>query len=547
MSARVGRRLATLGVFAISLAILVGASRSQGNVRDEGYYFDAAEEYANWYVDLADNLVHGHPSKSLSRAGIDKGFSYNHEHPALMKTLFGLSWRLFHKCHCPEQAGRHPVAYRVKHRTLNLLDEETAFRLPTMVLTAAMIACVFLFGLELSFGAGLAASGMTLFASRLFFDSQLACFDAPIAAMWVIVVYAYWRGRESKRWSIASGVLLGMALAIKHTTRSSSHPCSSRTGSSSIVKTSQRRVPQARRLPLGNGGLRPLLWMAALSVPVYLACWPWLWYSTISRFNEYASFHLHHVYYNFEYLGTNYNKPPFPWSFVFVMTLVTVPTTTLILAGFGLRQWLRDSKSGAAQGICNGRCGLGTLVVLNAAAPMLVLVLTRAPIFGATKHFHASIPFIALLASYMVARVTTAIPRIAIALPLVVVMPSAIDCARAHPYGLAHYVAFIGGPAGGASARHGTAASGATRRVGFCPGSISTRPGTRASTGTTRTRRRSTCTCVRDTRAPISKTRGSKSPAYKAASSGSCSTRSTSRSTSTGSGIFTGPRSRRSC
>ena len=134
------RRLGALGVFAVALAVLIGASRTQGNVRDEGYYFDAAEEYAAWYVDLIDDTLHGKPGRELSRSGVDRGFNYNHEHPALMKTLFGLSWRLFHKCRCPEQAGLHPIRYHARHHTLGLLDEETAFRLPTMVLTAAMIA-----------------------------------------------------------------------------------------------------------------------------------------------------------------------------------------------------------------------------------------------------------------------------------------------------------------------------------------------------------------------------------------------------------------------
>ena len=58
---RARRRIAA-AVFAASLALLLAGSRTQGNVRDEGYYFDAAEQYAAWYVDLADNLVHGRPA-----------------------------------------------------------------------------------------------------------------------------------------------------------------------------------------------------------------------------------------------------------------------------------------------------------------------------------------------------------------------------------------------------------------------------------------------------------------------------------------------------
>jgi hypothetical protein len=436
------RRAWALGVFAVALMILVAASKTQGNVRDEGYYFDAAEQYSAWYADLPGNLLSGQWRRSFSKSAIDRAFSYNHEHPALMKTLFGLSWRALHRCDCPHQQGRHPVAYRDKHHTLGLLDEETAFRLPTMVLSAGMVACVFLLALQLSFGAGLAAAGLSLLASRLFLDAELACFDAPIAALWVMVVYAYWRARSSRRWAVLSGIAFGAALATKH--NAFFIPPVLIAHWLIVDRKDILERLRAKKLPRVPASL---WWMASLGVVVYLALWPWMWFDTVARFREYVAFHVHHVYYNFEYLGTNYNKPPFPKSFVFVMTLLTVPTTTLLLALTGVVWWTRDVRKGEAL----GPCGLGTLAVLNAAAPMLVLTLTGAPIFGGTKHFHASIPFFALLAAYAVARLVRALPRLAIALPILAVLPAAIDTWRSHPYGLTHYVAFAGGPAGGAS------------------------------------------------------------------------------------------------
>jgi hypothetical protein len=436
------RRLLALGVFAAAFTILTLASRSQGNVRDEGYYFDAAEQYSTWYVDLATNLFHGHPGRSFKKSAIDRAFSYNHEHPALMKTLFGLSWHLLHKCDCPHQLGRHPLPYRDKHHTLGLLDEETAFRVPTMLLSAVMVMLVFLFGADLSIGAGLAAAGMTLFAARLFFDAELACFDAPIAALWVAVVYAYWRARTSKRWAWISGIVFGAALATKH--NAFFIPPVLVLHWLIVDRAEILSAWRARRMPAIP---RSLLWMTTLGPLVYLALWPWMWFDTVARFREYVGFHVHHVYYNFEYLGRNYNRPPFPRSFVYVMTLVTVPTTTLLLAAIGLGAWTRDVRRGQAI----GPCGLGTLVALNAAAPMLVLTLTGAPIFGATKHFHAAIPFLALLGAYAIGKLVQAVPRLALALPLLAVLPSAIDTWRSHPYALSHYVAFVGGPAGGAS------------------------------------------------------------------------------------------------
>jgi len=445
------RRLIAGLVFAVSLVILVVASRSQGNVRDEGYYFDAAEQYSAWYVELGQNLAAGKPGKSFSQKAIERAFSYNHEHPALMKTLFGLSWRMFHVCQCPKQPGRHPVSYREPHHTLGLLDEETAFRLPTMVLSAAMIAVVFLFGLRLSLGAGLAAAGMSLFAARFFFDAQLACFDAPIAALWVIVVYAYWRGRESGRWAIAAGLLFGLSLATKH--NAFFIPPVLVLHALVVDWAELRLAVQERRLPTGVAFPRALLWMATLGPLVYFLCWPWMWFQTVAHFREYVAFHVHHVYYNFEYLGRNYNKPPFPRSFVFVMTLVTVPTTTLVLALGGAGKWIADARKQTSL----APRGLGLLVALNALAPMLVLTLSGAPIFGATKHFHASIPFISLIAGYALTVLVRQMAEarggrtLAIALPAIVVLPSAVDAFRAHPYGLSHYVAFVGGPDGGAT------------------------------------------------------------------------------------------------
>jgi hypothetical protein len=135
------------------------------------------------------------------------------------------------------------------------------------------------------------------------------------------------------------------------------------------------------------------------------------------------------------------------------MTMVTVPTTTLVLALGGAGRWIADARQKRAL----APRGLGLLVALNALCPMLVLTLTGAPIFGATKHFHAAIPFVALLAGYaLVALLRAMSPSrlarpLAIALPALVVLPSAIDAWRAHPYALSHYVAFVGGPDGGAT------------------------------------------------------------------------------------------------
>ncbi len=442
-------RLAKI-VFVVSLACLMFASRTQGNVRDEGYYFDAAEQYYGWYGELGENLIAGHPLQSFKRANIDHYFGYNHEHPALMKTLAGISWRIFHQCNCPSQPGRHPYSYPKRHRTLGLLSEEAAMRLPAQLLTAMMAALVFLLGARAwSRRAGLIAAVFTVAAPRLFFDAQLACFDAPIAAFWVAVVYGYWRALEDPRWNWRTGVLFGLALATKHNAFFIpfvllAHWIWAGYRETDSTKTRiQRLRDMVLRFP------RVFWWMALLGPVVYLACWPWLWFNTVDRFREYLAFHLHHVYYNMEYFGVNYNKPPFPLSFPYVMTALTLPVTTLALAALGSTALVR------ARG--QVRWAPGVLIGLNALFPMAIITVTRAPIFGATKHFHATIPFIALLAGYGFHALTAALAKeperlraIALGLGVLVCAPAVAETWRSHPYGLTHYNLLAGGPAGGA-------------------------------------------------------------------------------------------------
>jgi len=418
---RTDRILAAL-VFCVSLFTYALASRTQGNVRDEGYYFDAAEPYFGWYVELADNVRHGHPGKSFTRASVDRWFSYNHEHPALMKTLFGASNRAF----------------------MQRIGPEPALRLPTHILSAAMIAVVFLFGLGLwGRRAGFVAAALTLGAPRLFFDAQLACFDAPIAAFWVFVVYAYLRalgsGPRDRRWAWRAGVLLGLALATKHNAFFLPPLLVLHYLYVHRDRLAKFRLPAIPRV---------FIWMAILGPLVYLACWPWLWFSTVARFKEYVAFHVNHVYYNMEYLGTNYNKPPFPLSFPYVMTALTLPVTTLALALYGTLCTYTQRREKAAN-------APGLLIVLNAIFPLAIITLARAPIFGATKHWHASVPFVALLAAYGLERVLAGLPSarrhvLGVIAALAVIAPALAETWRSHPYGLSHYNLIAGGPPGGA-------------------------------------------------------------------------------------------------
>jgi 4-amino-4-deoxy-L-arabinose transferase-like glycosyltransferase len=186
-------RWLALALWVLAFVALWATEAAVGFTRDESVYFYAGESYARWFQQLFRE-----PSRALTDAAIVRAWDYNHEHPVLMKVLFGLSHLLFHEA-------------------LGWMRSAAAFRLPAFALSALVPAVTFLLGSAV-YGrtAGLFAALTFLLVPRQFFNAQLACFDMPIAAMWLLVVYAFWRALEDKRWGVLCGVFFGLALATKH-------------------------------------------------------------------------------------------------------------------------------------------------------------------------------------------------------------------------------------------------------------------------------------------------------------------------------------------
>ena len=80
------------GLFIAGFVALWATEASVGFVRDESVYFAAARYYAIWLMQLVRD-----PSTALSDAAIVRAFDLNHEHPALMKLLFGISHQVFYE------------------------------------------------------------------------------------------------------------------------------------------------------------------------------------------------------------------------------------------------------------------------------------------------------------------------------------------------------------------------------------------------------------------------------------------------------------------
>jgi 4-amino-4-deoxy-L-arabinose transferase-like glycosyltransferase len=442
---------ATLGL--AYLVWLLVTARSLGFPRDEGVYFHAGTEYARWWRSIFER-----GAEAFRQGPIDAAFSANHEHPPLMKTLFGLSGWLFHdKWHV-------------------FADASTAMRLPGMATAALAIWVTYLFGARAwSRRAGLVAAALFGLMPNVFFHSHLACFDVPITAMWILCVYTYWRATETPSFGriLAVGVVFGLALATK--LNAWELPFVFVPHALFTQRHAIWRGLRAGRVAIPG----TLVSMAVVGPVVLLALWPYLWNDTFGRLQWWVEFHLHHDFYNIEFLGRNYFSAPSPRSYLPVMIVATVPTVTLLLFLVGamdrlavafrrVRAWLaallrRPSLAGA--GAPPERDPRETDLVLALAffaalAPFLLS--TNTPIFGGTKHWMPAYPLLALFAGrgldLVAAAMGRALPALdrrrklaaeALLVACVTFGPLAIT-AHSHPFGLSAYVPLIGGTAGGA-------------------------------------------------------------------------------------------------
>jgi hypothetical protein len=445
-----------LGIAVAYVVWLLATARSLGFARDEGFYFTAATDYERWFRVLLDS-----PRHAVDRAVIDAAWATNHEHPSLMKSLFAFSHMLLFE----------------KHRVF--ADASTAWRFPGMCMMGLALWLTYMFAARaFSRRAGVVAALALGLMPRVFYNAHLACFDVPIMAMWLACVYVYWRGEKEggAGWAILAGIVYGLTLDTKH----NAWMLPAVFVPHALVahgRAIARSVSRTGRVPIPGS----LVAMATIGPAVFLLSWPWLWNDTLPRIQEYVNFHVHHEYYNIEFLGRTYFGPPSPRSYLPVMVAATVPTVTLVLFAAGaldraraialrFAAWLGEGFGRALpwslEAPPRDRAHTDLLLFLALAAPCAPWLLSSTtPIFGGTKHWMTAYPLLAILAGRgfdlvwknlesllakkapLDAKRRAGVQAVAVAAcfcgPLAVTVHS-------HPFGLSTYVPFAGGVAGGA-------------------------------------------------------------------------------------------------
>jgi 4-amino-4-deoxy-L-arabinose transferase-like glycosyltransferase len=486
-------------LFAASFIALFATQAPVGFVRDESVYFVAAESYARWFL-----LLLRAPAQALTDNSIVRAFDINHEHPALMKLLFGMSYVIFHEW-------------------LGALKPAAAFRIPAFATAALIPALVYQLGRPLyGRSAGLWAAISFLLVPRQFFNAHLACFDVPIASFWLLTVYTFLRAQSERRFWLWCGLAFGAALATKHNgwflpfvlaplalgrawllSRDSGEARADlgrfvgiyagigtlflilwiSEGPTRFVANFTLLSPAAALLGLLGVGtviilrrlfrtsepvfraVAPIGAMAMLGPAIFYLHWPYLWHHPIDRAAWYFDFHATHVHYAWFYLGRLLREPPFPLEYVAVKTALTVPIAIFLPMLFGL-------GAVAARAVASLRPRWRSLlpsfadavIATNAAAPIAIISHPDVPHFGGVKHWFPAMTFLAILGGNSIYRATLALiaflrerwPKLkewAIAGPVFALSFASplIATARIHPYGTSYYSETAGSLPGAAT------------------------------------------------------------------------------------------------
>jgi 4-amino-4-deoxy-L-arabinose transferase-like glycosyltransferase len=444
--------------------LLAFSAADIGLTYDEPIYMSRADLARQWLCVLVTA-----PRRALSRPVVESLWPAKDQHPGLLKLTAALTGHAVLALHLLP-AWAVPMTW---------------LRTGTMWWVGLAVGAMYL----LLRGAGVArlpslfAPAALLFMPHVFGAAHLLALDAPALATCFLAVAAAWWAleREDRAALIVAGLAWGAALATK--LNGFFVP---------LVVLPYALLVNPRR------GLGLLIAYLVLGPAVFIGTWPWLWYDLGPRLLAYLRFHWHHWEIGVLYGGRVYTVPP--WHYPLVMTAITTPPLTLLLAVGGMGGWLgllsrlktmlgggRAQNTGAQPdegGVRSEAEGQGgerqvprarTLRRLVTAEQRLWLLAgwawlvnlgpsmwPTAPKYNGVRLFLPAFAWLAVLAGLVWGRL---LRRLWLAWPagperqrlwgavmtVLLLLPSVLAVAHFHPYELSYYNEFIGGLPGAAA------------------------------------------------------------------------------------------------
>jgi hypothetical protein len=404
--------------------LLVAFTNSHyGITWDEPDYFYASDLEIEWLVELGKNLLNGKVSKSLEDDTIQSAWHWDPlhvPHPPFSRILSGVTKFVFSP----------------------LMDKFTAYRLAPALFFALLVTVMYLWMAELFDRMIGLFSALTLVLNpNLFGFAHFAVTDMPLAAMWFLTVYCFWRGLKDWRWSLVLGLVWGLALSTKFPALLIFIPLL-------LWAHLYHRQSYANNI----------FSMIFLSPLVMIASQPYLWHHTSQRIFEFLYEGLSRAYrpetnYTIFFHGQLYFTSDLPWYYPFLMISITTPETILLLTTVGVM--------GMAWSVRPQR-EVMILFLFNAALILVMGLLPGAVLHDGIRQLLSVLPFLAGLAGcgffFLLGYLTKwsqrvrALQRIKGAqaktigvVSFFVLFPLALDLFAYHPYELSYYNRLVGG------------------------------------------------------------------------------------------------------
>lgn len=388
-------------LFLLITLIIAATALDAGITWDEPYYLSFAIKYIGWFSTLS--------AHSFTKIELINNWWDGQVHPPFGSLYIAFWFRMLYGLFGPMLATRFGAG----------------------VLFATATVVVFLWGRKRgSEAAGLCAAFMFASMPRLFAHGHYANLETMTLLLWLATTVAFELGIHNKRWSIACGVLFGLAL---------------------LTKINGAFLPIFLApwglIFHGRKSLRNLICMALIGPAMFLLGWPGLWYEPVKQISAYLKDKTDRIVIPVYYLGRRYNEHFAPWHYPFVMLAVTTPV--IVLAAFvnGLVQYARKLRDSWREHSHEA------LLIWGFLFPVLLLAMPTTPKYDGIRLMLPAYPFLALLAGrgvisawnwakgkgwHSAAKTAAAIGFVWLLLPTVAF----------HPFQLCYYNELVGGPWG---------------------------------------------------------------------------------------------------
>jgi 4-amino-4-deoxy-L-arabinose transferase-like glycosyltransferase len=402
--------------------LLVACTASHyGLAWDEPYYFYASDLEIQWLRQFGNNLLNGQVAGALQDDVIKAAWHwdpYHVPHPPFSRILSGLTKTIF-----------APIA-----------DKFVAYRLAPALFFALLASVMYLWMTALFDRAtGLLSALILVLIPNLFGFAHLAVTDIPLAAMWFLTAYCFWRGLKSWRWSLALGIVWGLAISTKFPAL--------------LIPIPLLLWAHLYHRPSYANNLFSMIFLSPLMM---IASQPYLWHETSGRIIEFLYEGLTRGYrpetnFPIYFFHRLYLTRELPWYYPFFMVGVTTPEPFLGLSLLGAASILRLRPQRDVMALF----GINVLFIL------VVGLLPGAVLHDGMRQLLSALPFLTGLAGcgffFLIRWLTEQCQRVRTlerirhlkakligAICLLILLPPALDLYFYHPYELSYYNRLVG-------------------------------------------------------------------------------------------------------